>query len=142
MAGKRSLGVTIVADIFILFGTLLLLLDIFFVSALTSGVLEISLNWFFSAPFGLILFPPFLLLIGIGIFLLRPWARKLVLYVFPLYIVIGFFSLIRYPHGIPGNPGYLQHIIKEIVIFSILVIAPLLIFFNHPKVKEQFRQGN
>ncbi len=154
MEKKRSIGIIIGIIIFgILFtstGTLLSYLIGFpFLSCLFKERFNYSL-FLNLGPAGriadfenllMIVIPIIMLIMGIGILLLKSWARKITLFIFVPLVFLYCLSL-AYTYmkgeGLAYFPtGYI--IFCGIAILSsILITSPVVIFFTRPKVKALF----
>ena len=127
---RRSIGVTISGILLILWG----------LYRFSFQVVYFDKSLFFAKdPFALravigIIFPLLMIIIGIGVLCLRNWARICFRVMCIFQIAISIFDLVG---GILGG--------EAIYIFSFLSLGVLVIstifviFFNHPKVKEQFK---
>lgn len=137
MEKKRSVGVTLLAICFILVGVISI--PGAYLSYWIMGLEDVETGY---VTFRMTL--AFLNIIlsfccGIGILILREWARKLTLF----YVFFGFISyLTSMPAQIKILKSFGAHSIMYLLPFLILVLAiyvAILFFFTRPKVKDQFK---
>jgi len=109
-------------------------------------------NISFFNPFVVILFccAPLLLLAGIGLLKFRPWGRIMSMVVMPILgflpLAYCFLSYLQTVNGI-RLAGYSTKdcaslytpIFIPLAVIALSMSLPVLIFLNHPNVKEQFK---
>jgi hypothetical protein len=150
---KRPIGVSALGIIFILTGGFCALISAFSAISelITQGPISLGLITF-SGVLSLIIvagysFIP--LVVGIGLFSLKPWARKATLFVIPPLIIFAFFFLGCYYCRPLSEQRRLSELVlsnKKFFIYNfliaIVIISPILIYFTRPKVKRAFSERN
>ncbi len=130
---KRSFGVTIFSLVLLILAIVIIinLIKASFFSHLYCALYELLL-------YDLILLAAAVLLIilSIGIWQLRNWARITCLWIAAIAgVYIFLFGL-----ALGGTYGVTFDVIIESLLCSSLPIAPIIFFFTRPKVKKQFKQ--
>ena len=123
MAAQRTIGITILGGIFIFVGGLTTLFIFFELvdSVNRYGLESLTIKSFeaFRGFFAFAILPMVIYSTGIGILLLRSWARRITVYFIPLCTLTLFAT-------------------ENNLIFWLLIVCLLLIYFNRPKIKSQF----
>ncbi len=127
MEKKRSVGVTVVGVLFIIFPVS----NIFLAGIL--GYYYTPLQYLFRGFF--VLYP---VITGIGILLLKEWARKLAIIFAILTTILAIFVCLAKSFINPEI--FFKNVYDLIANISMIIIGSLLLyFFTRPKVKEQFK---
>lgn len=90
----------------------------------------------------LVIMPIILMIAGIGILLLKSWARKTILFIFvPLVYLYSFVFAYVYikGEGVANFDSFFRFC-GIAILSSTLITGPVVIFFTRPKVKEQFKK--
>lgn len=122
MNNGRSVSITILGIVYLLFAVLLF---IFGYSSFFGQHPELSTNTFFQG--GLFFIALYHLIAGIGILMLRNWARYLVFVFNSITLILLFIKLIK---GLPFAS-------KDLL--SIIFYVGVIYFLARAKVKEQFK---
>ena len=137
MEKKRSVGVTLFGNLYIISGIIVLILSVINISLLFSpDKLEVmksqfeakfsplSFNpWFFVVSIIMVAVSIFCLAIGNGLLKLKETARKWVIYLSTFGIIYGL----------------IECFIKGFRAWNFIIPAIIIYFFTRPKVREQFK---
>ena len=130
MEKKRSIGVTLFSIYFIIIGMGSLVL------------IYLKPNWTASHQYYYVVYNIILLVLAVYVFQLKEWARKWIIYLQILDVVIVSIFLIQQgtlPANLPITPAL--RIFVLVSPFVALMVAPAvsIYFLTRPKVKEQFK---
>ena len=126
---KRSKGVTFFGIAFLLIGIISMYVSIF-------GVLFVWKNQVFAVP--AIVCSAVFITAGIGILLLKQWARYLAII---SALILTLLTITRFIKCLLVKPEILhaEKLCNEFFVLGIIANGVILSFFTRPKVKEQFK---
>lgn len=151
MERRRFLGVTIFGILFTFIGgALCVLVVLFLIDTGFSYYREYNRNPLepFFHTVVLFVLPLMTFLVGIGVLLLKSWARKIILYVMPPLIFLFLFYVV-YSGGRRGYayvPSFSEIVftlrfLRTYILFCVcgaVIVSPAVFFFTRPKVKALF----